>query len=52
MDIPGCWDTYYGRPGVTESQKCAFYCQVYGQRYAVRPLAQAVEAALAGEVVK
>ena len=29
-------------PGVTESQKCAFYCQVYGQRYAVRPLAQAV----------
>lgn len=52
MDIPGCWDVYYGRPGVTESQKCAFYCQVYGQRYAVRPLAQAVQAALAGEVVK
>jgi len=52
MDVPGCWDTYYGRPGVTESQKCAFYCQVYGQRYAVRPLAQAVQAALAGEVVK
>jgi predicted aconitase len=52
MDIPGCWDIYYGRPGVTESQKCAFYCQVYGQRYAVRPLAQAVEAALSGEVVK
>ena len=52
MDIPGCWDAYYGRPGVTESQKCAFYCQVYGQRYAVRPLAQAVQAALAGEVVK
>jgi predicted aconitase len=52
MDVPGCWDIYYGRPGVTESQKCAFYCQVYGQRYAVRPLAQAVQAALAGEVVK
>jgi len=52
MDIPGCWDTYYGRPGVTESQKCAFYCQVYGQRYAVRPLAQAIQAALTGEVVK
>lgn len=51
MDIPGCWDIYYGRPGVTESQKCAFYCQVLGQRYAVRPLRQAVEAALAGEVV-
>jgi len=52
MDVPGCWDIYYGRPGVTESQKCAFYCQVYGQRYAVRPLAQAVQAALTGEVVK
>ena len=52
MDIPGGWDTYYDRPGVTESQKCAFYCQVYGQRYAVRPLAQAVQAALTGEVVK
>ena len=50
MDVPGCWDVYYDRPGVTESQKCAFYCQVYGQRYAVRPLAQAVEAAIAGEV--
>jgi hypothetical protein len=51
MDLPGCWDIYYDRPGVTESQKCAFYCQVYGQRFAVRPLAQAVQAALAGEVV-
>lgn len=51
MDIPGCWDIYYNKPGVTESQKCAFYCQVYGQRFAVRPLAQAVQAALAGEVV-
>lgn len=52
MDIPGCWDIYYGRPGVTESEKCAFYSQVYGQDYAVRPLAQAVEAALTGEVTK
>lgn len=51
MDVPGCWDIYYDKPGVTESQKCAFYCQVYGQRFAVRPLAQAVQAALAGEVV-
>ena len=52
MDIPGCWDFAYNKSGVTESPKCAFYCQVYGQRYAVRPLAQAVEAALTGEVVK
>jgi len=52
MDVPGCWDIYYGRPGVTESQKCAFYCQVYGQRYAVRPLAQAIQAALTGEVTR
>jgi predicted aconitase len=52
MDIPGCWDSYYDKAGVTESPKCAFYCQVYGQRYAVRPLAQAVQAAIAGEVVK
>ena len=52
MDVPGCWDTYYNRPGVTESPKCAFYSQVYGQRYAVRPLTQAVRAALTGEVVK
>ncbi|MFA4965606.1 MAG: aconitase X catalytic domain-containing protein [Thermoleophilia bacterium] len=51
MDVPGGWDIYYDRPGVTESQKCAFYCQIYGQRYAVRPLAQAVRAALTGEVV-
>ena len=51
MDVPGCWDIYYDKPGVTESQKCAFYCQVYGQRFAVRPLAQAVQAALSGEVV-
>ena len=50
MDIPGAWDYYYDRPGVTESQKCAFYCQVYGQRDAVRPLLQAVEAAITGEV--
>ncbi len=51
MDIPGIWDYYYDKPGVTESQKCAFYCQVYGQRFAVRPLHQAVQAAIAGEVV-
>jgi predicted aconitase len=50
MDIPGAWDYYYDKPGVTESQKCAFYCQVYGQRYAVRPLLEAVEAAITGEV--
>ncbi len=51
MDIPGIWDYYYDKPGVTESQKCAFYCQVYGQRFAVRPLDQAIQAAIAGEVV-
>jgi cis-L-3-hydroxyproline dehydratase len=50
MDVPGAWDIYYDRPAVTESQKCAFYCQVLGQRYAVRPLDLAVEAAIAGEV--
>lgn len=51
IDVPPCWQPYYGKTGVTDSPKCAYYNEIRKIKFMIRPLAEAVEAALRGEVI-
>ena len=50
IDVPPCWWPYYGKSAVTDSPKCAYYNEIRKIDFMIRPLEQAVEAALIGEV--
>jgi len=50
IDVPPCWHPYYGRSGVTDSPKCAYYNEIRKIDFRIRPLESAIEAAIAGEV--
>lgn len=50
IDVPPCWRPYYGSVGVTDSPKCAYYNEMRGIKFIIRPLEEAVEAALKGKV--
>ena len=50
IDVPPCWGPYYGKTGVTDSPKCAYYHQINKTDFMIRPLAEAIEAAIKGEV--
>ncbi|MFA4966014.1 MAG: aconitase X catalytic domain-containing protein, partial [Thermoleophilia bacterium] len=52
IDVPPCWGPIYGKTGVTDSPKCAYYHELNHTMFRIRPLAQAIEAALIGEVVR
>lgn len=52
IDVPPCWKPYYGSVGVTDSPKCAYYNEIRGIKFLIRPLEEAVEAAISGKVVK
>lgn len=52
IDVPPCWQPYYGRTGVTDSPKCAYYNEIRKIKFIIRPLAECVAAALRGEVVR
>lgn len=52
IDVPPCWGPIYGKTGVTDSPKCAYYHELNHTVFRIRPLAQAVEAALIGEVTR
>lgn len=52
IDVPPCWGPIYGKTGVTDSPKCAYYHELNRTMFRIRPLAQAVEAALIGEVTQ
>lgn len=52
IDVPPCWKPYYNRVGVTDSPKCAYYNEIRGIKFIIRPLEECVEAAIAGEVLK
>lgn len=52
IDVPPCWQPYYGRTGVTDSPKCAYYNEIRKIKFIIRPLRESVEAAIRGEVVK
>lgn len=49
MDQP-CWKFLYGKKGITDSPKCAYYTRRRQMEFVVVPLEKAVEAALAGEI--
>ena len=50
IDVPPCWWPYYGKSAVTDSPKCAYYNEIRKIDFKIRPLEQAIEAALTGEV--
>lgn len=50
IDVPPCWQPYYGRTGVTDSPKCAYYNEIRKIKFLIRPLNECIEAALKGEV--
>ena len=50
IDVPPCWGPYYGATGVTDSPKCAYYHQINKTDFMIRPLREAIEAAIKGEV--
>lgn len=52
IDVPPCWKPYYGKVGVTDSPKCAYYNEIRGMKFIIRPIEEAVEAAITGKVVK
>lgn len=52
IDVPPCWQPYYGKVGVTDSPKCAYYNEIRGMRFIIRPIEEAVEAAITGKVVR
>ena len=51
IDVPPCWGPIYGKMGVTDSPKCAYYHELTHTKFRIRPLEQAVQAALVGEVL-
>lgn len=52
IDVPPCWWPYYGKTGVTDSPKCAYYNEIRNIDFKIRPLEKAIEAAIAGEVTE
>ncbi|MDY6272596.1 MAG: aconitase X catalytic domain-containing protein [Selenomonadaceae bacterium] len=48
MDQP-CWKFLYGKRGITDSPKCAYYTKRRQMEFVIAPLEESVEAALAGE---
>lgn len=52
IDVPPCWKPYYGAVGVTDSPKCAYYNEIRGIKFIIRPIEEAAEAAITGRVVR
>lgn len=52
IDVPPCWQPYYGGVGVTDSPKCMYYNEMRDIEFIVRPLEESIEAAIKGEVLK
>ena len=52
IDVPPCWHPYYGKAGVTDSPKCAYYYEIRKTKFIIRPLKESVEAAIRGEVIE
>lgn len=52
IDVPPCWKPYYGKIGVTDSPKNAYYNEIRNIKFIIRPLEECVEAAIIGEVLK
>lgn len=51
IDVPPCWQPYYGKTGITDSPKCAYYNEIRNIKFIIRPLEECVDAAIKGEVL-
>ena len=49
MDQP-CWKFIYGKKGITDSPKCAYYTKRRSMQFVIRSLSESVVAALKGEI--
>lgn len=49
IDQP-CWNFLYGKKGVTDSPKCAYYTRRRNMEFVIRSLPECVEAAVKGEL--
>jgi predicted aconitase len=49
MDQP-CWKFLYGKKGITDSPKCAYYTQRRNMAFVIRDIETCVDASLAGRV--
>lgn len=49
MDQP-CWKFLYGKKGITDSPKCAYYTKRRNMQFVITELRESVEAALRGEI--
>lgn len=49
MDQP-CWKFLYGKKGITDSPKCAYYTKRRNMQFVITELKESVEAALKGEI--
>jgi predicted aconitase len=49
MDQP-CWSFLYGKKGITDSPKCAYYTKRRDMKFVIRSVKESVEAALKGEI--
>ncbi|MFT9055334.1 MAG: aconitase X catalytic domain-containing protein [Ethanoligenens sp.] len=49
MDQP-CWKFLYGKKGITDSPKCAYYTKRRDMQFVITNLEESVEAALKGEI--
>ncbi|SFH40057.1 predicted aconitase subunit 1 [Desulfotomaculum arcticum] len=49
IDQP-CWQFLYGKKGVTDSPKCAYYTERRNMDFVIRSISECIEAAIKGEV--
>jgi predicted aconitase len=49
MDQP-CWKFLYGKKGITDSPKCAYYTKRRNMQFVITELEASIEAALKGEI--
>ncbi|MFT8362175.1 MAG: aconitase X catalytic domain-containing protein [Sporolactobacillus sp.] len=49
MDQP-CWEFLYGKKGVTDSPKCAYYTKRRNMQFVIRKVDECIEACMRGEI--
>lgn len=49
MDQP-CWEFLYGKKGVTDSPKCAYYTKRRNMQFVIREVEECIEACMRGEI--
>lgn len=50
IDVPPCWQPYYGKVGVTNSPKNMYYNEMRDIEFIIRPIKETIKAAIKGRV--